>query len=88
MGELSQLPNIGPVVEKQLNAAGIQTGEELCALGAREAWLRIQAFDPSACIHRLLALEGLCAACQRLRFRQMCARELKAFYLAHRVCTK
>lgn len=88
MGELSRLPNIGPAVEKQLNAAGIQTSEQLCALGAREAWLRIQAFDPSACIHRLLALEGAVRGVPKAALPPDTRAELKAFYLAHRTRTR
>ena len=55
---LRDLPNIGPVVEQQLFAAGIKTEEDLKRTGSREAWLRILAADSSACIHRLYALEG------------------------------
>ena len=58
MGELSKLPNIGKTVEEQLNGAGIFTYDELKATGAEKAWLKIQENDSSACIHRLLALEG------------------------------
>ncbi len=58
MGELSKLPNIGAKVEEQLNAVNIFTYEDLKKLGAEKAWLMIQGIDPSACIHRLLALEG------------------------------
>ena len=58
MGELSKLSNIGKTVEEQLIQAGISSVHELLALGAEEAWLRIQKIDESACIHRLLALEG------------------------------
>lgn len=58
MGELSQLPNIGVVVEEQLNAIGVFTKTDLESLGSQEAWLRIKEQDPSACYHRLLALEG------------------------------
>lgn len=47
MGELSGLPNIGPKVEEQLKAVGIDTAEELRRIGAEDAWLRIQAMDPS-----------------------------------------
>ena len=75
MGELSGLPNIGPVVEKQLNAAGVKTGGELRALGA---------FDPSACIHRLLALEGAIRGVPKAALPPEARAELKAFYLAHR----
>ena len=58
MGELAKLPNIGKVVEEQLNQVGITTYEELKELGSRQAWLRIKAIDDSACINRLYSLEG------------------------------
>ena len=58
MGELSSLPNIGKVVEEQLMQVGVNSAEELKRIGAKKAWLRIQAIDESACIHRLMALEG------------------------------
>ncbi len=58
MGELSKLPNIGKAVEAQLIQVGIETPEALREIGAKAAWLKIQEIDPSACIHRLLALEG------------------------------
>ncbi len=58
MGELSRLPNIADKLESQLNEAGIATAAQLKEIGSREAWLRILARDPSACIMRLSALEG------------------------------
>lgn len=58
MGELTSLPNIAAKLEKQLADAGITTIEQLRELGSREAWLRILARDPSACIMRLSSLEG------------------------------
>lgn len=58
MGQLQSLPNIGEKLERQLHEAGIDTIEELQRVGSHEAWLRILAFDPSACIMRLSALEG------------------------------
>lgn len=58
MGQLANLPNIGKVVEEQLNSVGIETTEQLVQIGAENAWLKIQSIDSSACIHRLLALEG------------------------------
>ena len=84
MGELSKLPNIGKTVEKQLEAVGIHTVEDLRAAGSREAWLRIKAMDPSVCINRLYALEG---ALRGVRWHDLDAqtkREWKAFYDAHR----
>ena len=38
--ELTNLPNIGKEMKKQLNAIGINTPEDLVATGSREAWLR------------------------------------------------
>jgi DNA transformation protein len=58
MGDLSKLPNIGKEVENQLNQVGISNYDELKNIGAEQAWLKIQEIDASACIHRLLALEG------------------------------
>lgn len=57
MGELSKLPNIGKAVEAQLIQVGIENPEALREIGTKAAWLKIQEIDPSACIHRLLALE-------------------------------
>lgn len=58
MGELAKLPNIGKVVEEQLNEVGIKTVEQLKEMGSKRSWLRIKAIDASACINRLYALEG------------------------------
>jgi DNA transformation protein len=58
MGELSGLPNIAAKLEAQLADVGITTAAGLKEVGSREAWLRILARDPSACIMRLSALEG------------------------------
>ena len=46
MGELTSLPNIGPIVEKQLLDVGIENYEQLKEIGAEEAWLRIQKNRP------------------------------------------
>lgn len=80
MGELSKLPNIGKVVEEQLNAVGINTVEELKAAGSREAWLKIQQIDSSACIHRLLSLEGAIEGVKKTMLPENMKKELKAFY--------
>jgi DNA transformation protein len=58
MGELSKLPNIGAEIERQLNAIGIDTPEQLAKAGSRRAWLSIKAIDDSACYNRLCGLEG------------------------------
>ena len=84
MGELTKLPNIAAKLEAQLTDVGITTIEELRCMGSREAWLRILARDPSACIMRLSALEG---ALQGVRWHDLddkTKRELKEFYHQHK----
>ena len=80
MGELSKLPNIGKVVEEQLNQVGIFTEEELHSVGAKQAWLKIQQIDESACIHRLLALEGAIQGVKKTQLSDDKKAELKEFY--------
>ncbi|MGF7142268.1 DNA transformation protein [Anaerotaenia torta] len=85
MGELSKLPNIAAKLEAQLADAGIATEEELRAVGSREAWLRILAQDPSACLMRLSALEG---AIQGVRWHYLdeeTKKSLKEFYTGHKI---
>ena len=81
---LQSMANIGPKLAAQLQQAGIETPEALRAVGSREAWLRIRANDPSACIMRLCALEG---ALQGIRWKDLDASvkdDLRAFYYAHK----
>lgn len=84
MGTLSKLPNIGAVVEKQLNEVGITTAEQLTELGAEKAWLKIRATDESACIHRLLALEGAIRGIKKTDISAERKAELKYFYISHK----
>lgn len=85
MGELSKLPNIGNTVEEQLNQAGIYTAEELRTTGAEAAWLKIQQNDSSACIHRLLALEGAIQGVKKTMLPEERKAELKDFYNKHKI---
>ena len=80
MGELQKLCNIGKELEKQLNEVGIYTRDALENTGSQRAWLKIKAVDASACINRLMALEG---AIQNVRWHNMAAEDkqrLKDFY--------
>lgn len=80
MGELSKLPNIGPVVEEQLNQVGIYTYDQLKEIGSRQAWLKIKAVDESACIHRLYSLEGAIRGIRKAQLPEEEKSDLKAFY--------
>lgn len=85
MGLLAEMHNIGPVVEQQLIDVGITTPEELKAVGAEEAWLRIQCVDASACIHRLLGMEGAIQGVRKTALPEARKAELKAFYQQHKL---
>ncbi|MDS0527431.1 TfoX/Sxy family protein [Clostridium sp. SHJSY1] len=84
MGELSKLPNIGKEVEKQLNGVGIFNFEQLEKIGTEQAWLKIQEVDESACIHRLLALEGAIQGVKKTLLSDERKAELKEFYNRHK----
>ncbi|MGN1181862.1 MAG: TfoX/Sxy family protein [Faecalibacillus sp.] len=84
MNALSKLPNIGIVLEKQLNEVGISTIEDLKQIGAQEAWLKIQQIDSSACLHRLMALEGAIQGVKKTLIDEQKRQELKEFYYQHR----
>ena len=80
MSELSKLPNIGKVVEEQLNQVGITTAAELKEVGSKAAWLKIQQIDESACIHRLMALEGAIQGVKKTMLPEEVKADLKQFY--------
>lgn len=84
MGELSTLPNIGAKLEAQLADGGINTIEGLKEVGSREAWLRILANDPSACLMRLSALEGAIRGVRWHYLDDDTKKSLKAFYQEHK----
>ncbi len=84
MSELTQLPNIGKKLDQQLNDVGITTIDELKNADSKDAWMRILARDPSACLMRLSALEG---AIQGIRWHDLDTEtkaDLKAFYKQHK----
>lgn len=85
MSKLSKLPNIGKVLEKQLNDVGIKTDEDLIDLGSKEAWLKIKEVDESACLNRLMALEG---AIQNIRWHDLSQEDkdnLREFYNSQKI---
>ena len=87
MGELQTLPNIGAELERQLHEAGIDTVAALQRVGSKEAWLRILAFDPSACYMRLSALEGAILGVRWHNLPPDIKTDLKAFYNQHKGTT-
>ncbi|EDS77962.1 conserved hypothetical protein [Clostridium botulinum C str. Eklund] len=67
-----------------MNKVGIVTCDELKDIGAEQAWLKIQEIDTSACIHRLLALEGAIKGIKKTLLPHVRKAELKDFYNWHK----
>jgi len=86
---LSGRINIGKDTESKLIQAGIDSFEKLEAIGSEKAFLRLQAFDPGACLNLLYGLEGAIEGIkwselspekkhELLQFHKMAKREIKS----------
>ncbi|MBD5169573.1 MAG: hypothetical protein HDT20_05590 [Oscillibacter sp.] len=62
MAALTSMMNIGNEMAKKLTAVGINSAEELMAVGAEEAFARLKEVYPQVCLVHLYTLEG--AICQ------------------------
>lgn len=83
MGKLSEMPNIGKVLEGKLERAGIDNPSDLVVFGSKASFERIKKADQSACLNTLYALEG---AIQGIRWHgldEVTKIELKEFYRKH-----
>ena len=59
MSTLSDLPNVGKVLEDNLRKINIETPEQLRQIGAEEAFFRIRmVVDLGACLHMLYGIQG------------------------------
>jgi len=81
MSSLSDLPNVGKVLESNLLRIGIKTPEELYKMGAQEAFIRIRAqVDPGACLHMLYGLQGAVDGIPDRFLPDITKQRLKKFY--------
>lgn len=85
MEHLEDMINIGKVLASQLTQVGIDSPDKLKQIGARDAWLKIQAIDESACIHRLYSLEGAIEGIKKTQLDYETKVALKQFYLDHKL---
>lgn len=85
MSKLSDMPNIGKELEKQLKEIGVETCEQLIELGSKETFQRIRMLNSSACANRLYALEGAIQGVRWHHLSQDIKDELKTFYLSQKV---
>lgn len=83
--ELTDLPNVGPVLAENLKKIGVETPEALREIGAEEAWLRIRLnVDSGACLHQFQALAGAAAGVPKKELSPERKAELKGFFEAHK----
>ncbi len=81
MSELSELPNVGPVLESHLRAIGIDTPQQLQEVGAEEAFMQIRMYrDSGACLHMLYGIKGALLGIPDSLLPSDVKAELKAFY--------
>ncbi len=83
--ELTDLPNIGPVLASNLEKIGVNAPEALRKMGAEAAWLAIRTqVDSGACLHQLQALAGAVDGVPKKELSLERKNELKSFFDSHK----
>lgn len=81
MSALSDMPNVGKVLEDNLLKVGIETPEQLRSIGTEEAFIRIRMqADPCACLHMLYGIQGAIDSVPDKFLSDQTKQKLKAFY--------
>ena len=78
--ELTKLPNIGPELARLLNEIEVYDSEQLQALGAEMAILRMKAQGLDVCFHKLTALEGAIQGIKKSQLTPERKAELREFF--------
>ena len=79
---LSELPNIGVVLEKRLEAVGIHTPADLTEIGSLGVLQRLDALNAPGCLNMLYALEGALRGIRWHNLSQEVKTQLKAYLKA------
>ncbi|WRS28489.1 TfoX/Sxy family DNA transformation protein [Oscillospiraceae bacterium MB08-C2-2] len=81
MATLSSMPNVGKVLEKNLNAIGVYTSQQLIQMGSKEAFFRIRIeVDDGACLHMLYGIQGAIENIRDTELSENTKQDLRAFY--------
>lgn len=80
MESLSKLPNVGKVLEKNLNEIGIYTPEQLIQTGSKQAFIRIRLIDSGACLHMLYGIQGAVEGIRDTLLAENTKEDLKNFF--------
>jgi DNA transformation protein and related proteins len=84
--DLERLPNLGPVLARELRAAGVETPAQLPKIGARAAWAKVREVNPERdCASSLLALEGAVRGVRWMSIDPAERRRLSAYAEQHRL---
>lgn len=79
MSELTSMTNIGKEMARKLAAVGIDSPEELIALGSKQAFLMLKAAYPQVCLVHLYSLEGATRNTEFNSLSDDTKKDLKAF---------
>lgn len=80
MNELSSLPNVGKVLERNLHEIGITTKDELIKMGSKQVFVFIREIDPGACLHMLYGIQGAIEGIKDSKLSISTKEDLKSFY--------
>lgn len=79
--KISDMKNLGAVNEEKLHSVGIQSAEELRAIGTEKAYLLVKHLvDDDACLHFLYALEGAMQDIPKKELTEQKRAELRQLY--------
>lgn len=79
MTELTTMRNIGKELERKLKIIGINSAEELCLLGSKEAFFRLKSRFPEVCLVHLYTLEGAITDTDFNKLSEETKKDLKEF---------
>lgn len=79
MAELTSMMNLGKEMERKLVSIGIDSCEELMAVGSKEAYRRLKGTYPNVCLVHLYCLEGAIQQTEYNSLPKGTRQELKAF---------
>jgi DNA transformation protein len=81
MSALSNLPNVGKVLEDSLSRVGLKTPEQLKEVGAEDAFIRIRIHvDSGACLHMLYGIQGAIEGKRYTQLSERTKKRLKQLY--------
>lgn len=79
MSELTSMLNIGREMARKLTAVGINSPEQLTAVGSKQAYFMLKEIYPQVCLVHLYALEGAISGVAYNQLPVHKKRELKVF---------